>query len=81
MKLHNTQRLKFLDSIIPSLIDNENREIVTHLQRQVDPTIVEYLSNPNAVLLRNKVLTIVYWDISSFSDLCEKLIDNPELIA
>jgi class 3 adenylate cyclase/plastocyanin len=80
-EMTNTQRLKFLDSIAPSLFDNENREIVTRLQRQVDPTVVEYLSNPNAVLLQNKVLTIVFWDISSFSVLSEKLIDHPELIA
>ena len=80
-EINNTQRLRFLDSIIPSLFDNENREIVTHLQRQVDPTIVEYLSNPHAVLLQNKVLTIVFWDISGFSVFCEKLIDHPELIA
>ena len=26
-------------------------------------------------------MTIVFWDISSFSVLCEKLIDHPELIA
>jgi plastocyanin len=62
-EMTNTQRLKFLDSIAPSLFDNENREIVTRLQRQVDPTVVEYLSNPNAVLLQNKVLTIVFWDM------------------
>ena len=80
-EMTNTQRLRFLDSIAPSLFDNENREIVTHLQRQVDPTVVEYLSNPHAVLLQNKVLTIVFWDISGFSNLCEKLIDHPELVA
>ena len=47
----------------------------------MDPAVVEYLSNPNAVLLQNKVLTIVFWDISSFSILCEKLINHPELVA
>jgi class 3 adenylate cyclase len=80
-EMTNTQRLRFLDSLAPSLFDNENKEIVTRLQRQIDPTIVEYLSNPNAVLLQNKVLTIVFWDVSGFSILCEKLIDHPELIA
>lgn len=79
-EMTNIQRLKFLDSIAPSLFDDENREIVTHLQRQVDPTVVEYLSKPNAVLLQNKILTIVFWDISGFSNLCEKLKDHPELI-
>ena len=77
----NTQTLKFLDSIVPSLFDDENREIVTRLQRQVDPTVVEYLSNPRAILLQNKILTIVFWDISGFSNLCEKLKDHLELIA
>jgi hypothetical protein len=80
-KMIDIQKLSFLDSIVSSLFfDNENREIVTHLQRQIDPTIVEYLSKPNAVLLQNKVLTIVFWDISGFSNLCEKL-DHSELIA
>ena len=80
-EMTNTQRLKFLDSIALTLFDDENREILTHLQRQVDPAVVEYLSNPNAVLLQNKVLTIVFWDISGFSVLCEKLKDHPELVA
>jgi class 3 adenylate cyclase len=81
-KMTNTQKLSFLDSIASSLFfDNENKEIVTHLQRQIDPTVLEYLSKPNAVLLQNKVLTIVFWDISGFSNLCEKLKDHSELIA
>jgi class 3 adenylate cyclase len=80
-EMTNTQRLKFLDSIVPSLFNDENREIVTHLQRQVDPTVVEYLSNPHAILLQNKILTIAFWDISGFSNLCEKLKDHLELIA
>ncbi len=80
-EMTNTQTLKFLDSIVPSLFDDENREIVTRLQRQVDPTVVEYLSNPSAILLQNKILTIVFWDISGFSNLCEKLKDHLELIA
>lgn len=80
-EMTNTQRLQFLDSIVPSLFDNENREIVTRLQRQVDPAIVEYLSNSRAALLRNKILTVVFWDISGFSNLCEKLQAHPELIA
>ncbi|MGE3859510.1 MAG: adenylate/guanylate cyclase domain-containing protein [Nitrososphaeraceae archaeon] len=80
-EMTSNQRLKFLDSISPFLFDNENREIVTRLQRQLDPTVVEYLSNPHAVLLQNKVLTIVFWDISNFSILCEKLAYHPGLVA
>ena len=33
------------------------------------------------MLLQNKVLTIVFWDISGFSVFCEKLEYDPELIA
>src|ERR1044072_6411760 len=44
-KMIDIQKLSLLDSIVSSLFfDNENREIVTHLQRQIDPTIAEYLS-------------------------------------
>jgi class 3 adenylate cyclase/plastocyanin len=64
-----------------SLFAAENQKILTRLQRQVDPAIVEYLSDPNAVLIQNKIMTIVFWDISNFSDLSEKLKDHPELIA
>lgn len=64
-----------------ALFAAENQKILTRLQRQVDPAIVEYLSDPNAVLIQNKIMTIVFWDISYFSDLSEKLRDHPELIA
>lgn len=64
-----------------SLFAAENQKILTRLQRQVDPAIVEYLSDPNAVLIQNKIMTIIFWDISNFSDLSEKLKDHPELIA
>jgi len=64
-----------------SIIEAKNQKILTRLQRQVDPTIVEYLSNPNAELIQNKIMTIVFWDISNFSKLSDKLKDHPELIA
>ena len=53
-EITSNQRLKFLDSISPFLFDNENREIVNRLQRQLDPTVEEYLSSPHAVLLQIK---------------------------
>jgi class 3 adenylate cyclase/plastocyanin len=77
----NPGQLKFSNGINSSLFAADNQKILTRLQRQVDPAIVEYLSDPHAALIQNKIMTIVFWDISNFSDLSEKLRDHPELIA
>jgi class 3 adenylate cyclase len=76
----NVRERKLSNSVDSSLIAADNQKILTRLQRQVDPAIVEYLSDPNAPLIQNKFMTIVFWDISNFSDLSEKLKDHPELI-
>jgi class 3 adenylate cyclase len=75
------ERLKFLSTINPTPIDQENQKILTRLQRQLDSVVVEYLSNPHAQLIQNKILTIVFWDISHFSILSEKLKRYPEMVA
>jgi len=75
------ERSKFLAAVSPSLFNQENQKILTRLQRQLDSAVVEYLSNPQAPLIQNKILTLVFWDISHFSDLSEKLKQYPELIA
>jgi class 3 adenylate cyclase len=64
-----------------SISDNANQKILTRLQRQLDPAIIEYLSDPHATLIQNRVMTIVFWDISNFSKLTEIFKDHPELIA
>ena len=75
------ERLEFLAAVSPSLFDQENQKILTRLQRQLDSAVVEYLSNPHAPLIQNKILTIVFWDISHFSILSEKLKRYPEMVA
>lgn len=50
------------------------------LIRYVDPIILETFNNPNLDIFRNKVLSIVFWDISGFSRLCELLKNEPYLI-
>ena len=72
---------KFLVAVSPSAFDQENQKILTRLQRQIDSAVIEYLSNPHAPSIQNKILTIVFWDISHFSNLSEKLKQYPELIA
>lgn len=77
----NVREAKLTKNVDSSLLTADNQKILTRLQRQVDPAIVEFLSDPNSPLIQNKIMTIVFWDISNFSDLSEKLKDHPELIA
>lgn len=80
-QMPETEKSKFLDDINLSISDNANQKILTRLQRQLDPAIIEYLSDPSATLIQNRVMTIVFWDISNFSKLTEVFKDHPELIA
>jgi class 3 adenylate cyclase len=75
------EKTRFLDDINVAISDNANQKILTRLQRQLDPAIIEYLSDPHAPLIQNRVMTIVFWDISNFSKLTEVFKDHPELIA
>ena len=75
------ESLKFLVAVSPSAFDQENQKILTRLQRQIDSAVIEYLSNPHAPSIQNKILTIVFWDISHFSNLSEKLERYPEMVA
>jgi len=58
----------------------QNQPIESILIRYVDPIILEILNHPNLETFRNKVLSIVFWDISGFSRLCELLKNEPYLI-
>jgi class 3 adenylate cyclase len=80
-QMTETEKSKFLNDINLSISDNANQKILTRLQRQLDPAIIEYLSDPSATLIQNRVMTIVFWDISNFSKLTEVFKDHPELIA
>ena len=75
------EKARFLDDLNLSISDNANQKILTRLQRQLDPAIIEYLNDPHATLIQNRVMTIVFWDISNFSKLTEIFKDHPELIA
>jgi class 3 adenylate cyclase len=75
------EKARFLNDLNLSISDNANQKILTRLQRQLDPAIIEYLSDPHATLIQSRVMTIVFWDISNFSKLTEIFKDHPELIA
>jgi class 3 adenylate cyclase/plastocyanin len=80
-QMSEDEKARFLDDLNLSISDNANQKILTRLQRQLDPAIIEYLSDPLATLIQNRVMTIVFWDISNFSKLTEIFKDHPELIA
>jgi class 3 adenylate cyclase len=75
------EKARFLNDLNLSISDNANQKILTRLQRQLDPAIIEYLSDPHATLIQSRVMTIVFWDISNFSKMTEIFKDHPELIA
>jgi hypothetical protein len=39
----------------------------------LDPVVLEQIKDPNMLNVQNKILTVVFWDISGFSALCEIL--------
>ena len=46
----------------------------------MDPVVLEQIQDPELVTMQNKILTIVFWDISGFSILCESLQFHQELV-
>ncbi len=47
------------------------------LIKHFDPEVFDILLNAEEHNLKSKNLVIVFWDISGFSDMCNKLIDEP----
>jgi class 3 adenylate cyclase len=50
------------------------------LVKYFDPLTLEMLLNPEKHQLQSKCLTIAFWDLSGFSDMCNQLIDAPSTI-
>jgi class 3 adenylate cyclase/plastocyanin len=78
--LIDEQRLQLVESMLVSESSPEFKKIHTSLEKYVDPVVLEQIRDPELVTMLNKILTIVFWDISGFSVLCEKLKDHKELI-
>jgi class 3 adenylate cyclase/plastocyanin len=70
-------KFNYLNKIFANV---QNQPIESILIRYIDPIILEILNDPNLETFRNKVLSIVFWDISGFSRLCELLKNEPYLI-
>jgi class 3 adenylate cyclase/plastocyanin len=78
--LGDERRLQLLESTLVSEGSPEFKRTHTSLEKYVDPVVLEQIRDPELVTMQNKILTIVFWDISGFSVLCEKLKDHRELI-
>jgi class 3 adenylate cyclase/plastocyanin len=78
--LDDEQRLQLLESTLVSETSPDFKRMHTSLEKYVDPVVLEQIRDPELVTMQNKILTIVFWDISGFSVLCEKLRDHKELI-
>jgi hypothetical protein len=53
----------------------------SRLVKYFDPLTFEMLLNPKKYQLQSKSLSIVFWDISGFSDMCNQLGSDPSAIA
>ena len=52
----------------------------TTAKRHFHPKTLLKIADPDLVKIHNKILTIVFWDLSGFSALCEKIKGHPVLV-
>lgn len=91
----NTPGIKTIDEIIvktktaltfrrltKKVVEIEHEKTVSFLKRYFDPVIWEKIKdNPELLKTKKKTITIAFWDIRGFSNLCEILKDHPILIS
>ena len=73
----NDIKVNYLNKIFAN---EQSKSIESILIRYVDPIILETFNDSNLDIFRNKILSIIFWDISGFSRLCELLKNEPYLI-
>jgi class 3 adenylate cyclase len=78
--LTNEERLELLESTFAVGNSAEFKKIHTSLEKYVDPIVLEQIQDPELVTMQNKILTIMFWDISGFSVLCDSLQFHQELV-
>ena len=78
--LTNEERLHLLESTFVFDNSSEFKKMHTSLEKYVDPVVLEQIRDPELVTMQNKILTIVFWDISGFSVLCDSLQFHQELV-
>jgi adenylate cyclase len=78
--LTSEERLALLESSFAFDNSVEFKKMHTSLEKYVDPVVLEQIRDPELVTMQNKILTLVFWDITGFSVLCESLQFHQELV-
>jgi len=78
--LTNSERLELLDSVFTLNNPSEVHAIRSALERHFDPNTLIRIADPDLLRVHNKILTIVFWDLSGFSAVCESLKAHPVLV-
>jgi adenylate cyclase len=78
--LTNEELLEMLESTFALDNSAEFKKMHTSLEKYVDPVVLDQIQDPELVTMQNKILTIVFWDISGFSVLCDSLRFHQELV-
>jgi class 3 adenylate cyclase/plastocyanin len=78
--LTNSERLELLDSVFTLNNPSEVHAIRSALERHFDPNTLIRIADPDLLKVHNKILTIVFWDLSGFSVVCESLKAHPVLV-
>jgi class 3 adenylate cyclase/plastocyanin len=61
-------------------VKQQEQDIASTLSRYEDPVVREGYYHHELETIHNRILTIVFWDISGFSNLCNVLKNEPHLI-
>ena len=80
-RISTRQYHKHLDShkrIVDREEMNNGIDVDKHdLVKYFDSKVFDILKDPEQRTLKNKYLSVVFWDISGFANLCNKLLDEP----
>jgi class 3 adenylate cyclase/plastocyanin len=76
------ERIEHLKQVfaLDNVKQQQQEDIVSTLSRYEGPVVREGYYHHELETIHNRILTIVFWDISSFSKLCNVLKNEPHLI-
>jgi class 3 adenylate cyclase/plastocyanin len=79
-RIEHLKQVFALDNVKQQQQQQQQEDIVSTLSRYEDPVVREGYYHHELETIHNRILTIVFWDISSFSKLCNVLKNEPHLI-
>jgi class 3 adenylate cyclase/plastocyanin len=78
--LSNAERLELLDSVFTFRDTSEREAVRSASERHFHPNTLLKIADPDLVKIHYKMLSVVFWDLSGFSALCENLKEHPVLV-